>query len=125
MMFEARVTVTLQDGTVNSEYADMFALGTGRMSRDEVADKFRDATKKIIAADRAEKIIETVWSLDEVDDVSELLALMAPCLEKALVKGRAGRRRPRPASSATNRSDERRVGKECVSTCRSRGSPYQ
>src|SRR3546814_13624110 len=23
-----------------------------------------------------------------------------------------------------NRSDERRVGKECVSTCRSRGSPY-
>src|SRR3546814_14032744 len=25
---------------------------------------------------------------------------------------------------ATARSDERRVGKECVSTCRSRGSPY-
>src|SRR3546814_4126169 len=23
-----------------------------------------------------------------------------------------------------NRSEERRVGKECVSTCRSRGSPY-
>src|SRR3546814_17226002 len=25
---------------------------------------------------------------------------------------------------STQRSDERRVGKECVSTCRSRGSPY-
>src|SRR3546814_6336067 len=25
---------------------------------------------------------------------------------------------------AVNRSEERRVGKECVSTCRSRGSPY-
>src|SRR3546814_1929240 len=25
---------------------------------------------------------------------------------------------------ATNRSEERRVGKECVSTCRSRWSPY-
>src|SRR3546814_15293406 len=24
----------------------------------------------------------------------------------------------------SNRSEERRVGKECVSTCRSRGSPY-
>src|SRR3546814_11245989 len=24
----------------------------------------------------------------------------------------------------TNRSEERRVGKECVSTCKSRGSPY-
>src|SRR3546814_15688623 len=27
-------------------------------------------------------------------------------------------------SSATSRSEERRVGKECVSTCRSRWSPY-
>src|SRR3546814_18567629 len=28
------------------------------------------------------------------------------------------------ARSAPGRSEERRVGKECVSTCRSRGSPY-
>src|SRR3546814_4931195 len=28
------------------------------------------------------------------------------------------------ASSSGNRSEERRVGKECVSTCRSRWSPY-
>src|SRR3546814_13091958 len=28
------------------------------------------------------------------------------------------------ASSDENRSEERRVGKECVSTCRSRWSPY-
>src|SRR3546814_10333328 len=28
------------------------------------------------------------------------------------------------ASLTTNRSEERRVGKECVSTCRSRWSPY-
>src|SRR3546814_19375228 len=26
--------------------------------------------------------------------------------------------------AASSRSEERRVGKECVSTCRSRGSPY-
>src|SRR3546814_3294144 len=32
-------------------------------------------------------------------------------------------RRP-PARSAVRRSEERRVGKECVSTCRSRWSPY-
>src|SRR3546814_6246067 len=30
----------------------------------------------------------------------------------------------RQAVSATSRSEERRVGKECVSTCRSRWSPY-
>src|SRR3546814_20705019 len=29
-----------------------------------------------------------------------------------------------PESPDTPRSEERRVGKECVSTCRSRGSPY-
>src|SRR3546814_15834644 len=29
-----------------------------------------------------------------------------------------------PAYHALHRSDERRVGKECVSTCRSRWSPY-
>src|SRR3546814_9299100 len=29
-----------------------------------------------------------------------------------------------PATSRTARSEERRVGKECVSTCRSRWSPY-
>src|SRR3546814_19425365 len=27
-------------------------------------------------------------------------------------------------ASVADRSEERRVGKECVSTCRSRGSPY-
>src|SRR3546814_9293823 len=35
---------------------------------------------------------------------------------------RCGRPRQRPA--ARQRSEERRVGKECVSTCRSRWSPY-
>src|SRR3546814_19083165 len=31
----------------------------------------------------------------------------------------------RPRRPHRGRSEERRVGKECVSTCRSRGSPYQ
>src|SRR3546814_4422978 len=31
---------------------------------------------------------------------------------------------PRHPASVTIRSEERRVGKECVSTCRSRWSPY-
>src|SRR3546814_6425665 len=45
---------------------------------------------------------------------------------RPLLRGTAPRigtppRKPRPAS--TSRSEERRVGKECVSTCRSRWSP--
>src|SRR3546814_20082700 len=31
---------------------------------------------------------------------------------------------PVPMTSSSRRSEERRVGKECVSTCRSRWSPY-
>src|SRR3546814_17739367 len=46
--------------------------------------------------------------------------------------GKAHRRNPyggasvagRPAADAMTRSEERRVGKECVSTCRYRWSPY-
>src|SRR3546814_3675652 len=34
------------------------------------------------------------------------------------------RRPPRPGVLVGARSEERRVGKECVSTCRSRWSPY-
>src|SRR3546814_13629095 len=35
-----------------------------------------------------------------------------------------GPRRQFVADPVAQRSEERRVGKECVSTCRSRGSPY-
>src|SRR3546814_4793128 len=34
------------------------------------------------------------------------------------------RRAPKRESASSPRSEERRVGKECVSTCRSRWSPY-
>src|SRR3546814_5431900 len=37
---------------------------------------------------------------------------------------RPAARPDRPASDRSHRSEERRVGKECVSTCRSRWSPY-
>src|SRR3546814_18096632 len=36
----------------------------------------------------------------------------------------SGRGLQRYSTNAGNRSEERRVGKECVSTCRSRWSPY-
>src|SRR3546814_1610630 len=38
--------------------------------------------------------------------------------------GRAGEPARNPQDTARIRSEERRVGKECVSTCRSRWSPY-
>src|SRR3546814_7093534 len=41
-----------------------------------------------------------------------------------LAEGQGGRQRTRAQIGLSRRSEERRVGKECVSTCRSRWSPY-
>jgi 2-methylcitrate dehydratase PrpD len=73
---EARVTLRFRDGTERSEYADLFALGTGNMSRELMADKFRAVTKENLPTATAEKVIETVWGLDGLADVSDLVALV-------------------------------------------------
>src|SRR3546814_5594289 len=44
--------------------------------------------------------------------------------DRSAAGGYAFRRRVKDAPAARLRSEERRVGKECVSTCRSRWSPY-
>src|SRR3546814_16516804 len=63
------------------------------------------------------------WSSDVCS--SDLDAGLVPLAERgarhrARLCQKAGQERPRTA----RRSEERRVGKECVSTCRSRWSPY-
>src|SRR3546814_12124224 len=61
-----------------------------------------------------------LWVLDEfpalgrLDFFEQALAFMAGYRMRALLI----------AQSLKQRSEERRVGKECVSTCRSRWSPY-
>src|SRR3546814_16220828 len=51
-----------------------------------------------------------------------------PGSDTQVIRGRDGRRlgtiAPSYPGSDRTRSEERRVGKECVSTCRSRWSPY-
>jgi 2-methylcitrate dehydratase PrpD len=73
--FEARVTISLSDGRTLVSYKDVFAAGTGNMSRDDVASKFRACTDGRISSAKAEEIIDMVWRLDEVDDVAELARL--------------------------------------------------
>src|SRR3546814_11625015 len=68
------------------------------------------------------------WSVDLlVDRAKEAVAAGIPCL--ALFPYTQPDRRSADGGEALNpdnlmRSEERRVGKECVSTCRSRWSPY-
>src|SRR3546814_8375428 len=57
-----------------------------------------------------------LWPADRPDPA--ILVRMTPFLH-------FGQGLPSPSSgSSRSRSEERRVGKECVSTCRSRWSPY-
>src|SRR3546814_19037767 len=51
----------------------------------------------------------------------ELLVLLRQLGERL---GRTPTAKALDASGRSMRSEERRVGRECVSTCRSRGSPY-
>src|SRR3546814_16562080 len=63
------------------------------------------------------------WSSDVCS--SDLNAALAEIgvRQRAPDRTRRGKQPPRRIRSA-GRSEERRVGKECVSTCRSRWSPY-
>src|SRR6059058_6323256 len=74
----------------------------------------------------------TGWGLSfEVGDSLAVYATNDPRLVEEIIRalGRTGDEQvPRPRGEPTTlreaRSEERRVGKECVTTCRSRWSPY-
>src|SRR3546814_13487620 len=84
------------------------------------SDLLRDSVAKFLGArydiERRREIAasEAGWSRDIWREMAEL-GLLA-----AAIPAEAGGF----AEGIEERSEERRVGKECVSTCRSRGSPY-
>src|SRR3546814_10871301 len=63
------------------------------------------------------------WSSDVCSSDLQALLLHHPGQHLAGQQGRIGRQ-PVAQLVADGRSEERRVGKECVSTCRSRWLPY-
>src|SRR3546814_21131214 len=67
----------------------------------------------------------TAEEIGEIDDVLRLLEMrMGFEVEMADLAARRRTDADLAALRRTLRSEERRVGKECVSTCRSRGAPY-
>src|SRR3546814_3358164 len=63
------------------------------------------------------------WSSDVCS--SDLLRRRSTCTHGSRTRAGCSPSRPRDAQVENgSRSEERRVGKECVSTCRSRWSPY-
>src|SRR3546814_11848885 len=74
--------------------------------------------------------VEVEWpAIRDLVDGERAKLLAAQSRPKRPLRGKPGgrpqmREPPCQVAGAHRRSDERRVGKECVSTCRTRGSPY-
>src|SRR3546814_14285078 len=73
--------------------------------------------------------VSNTFPVESVDSISfvralELASSASPELAAARRELAASRALISQAGARPNRSEERRVGKECVSTCRSRWSPY-
>src|SRR3546814_13745016 len=67
--------------------------------------------------------IVSLAGADAVVDVPALGRQVAAAAAPGMQAGEGGRLLIRPGHVLVGRSEERRVGKECVSTCRSRWSP--
>src|SRR3546814_2240295 len=64
------------------------------------------------------------WSRYQLARAAMHKELIEPRLDIASAVSAALADEAAPVKAQRNRSEERRVGKECVSTCRSRWSPY-
>ena len=74
----AAVTMKLKDGTSHSVMTE-FALGTpgNPLSDAQLEDKFRALAVEVLPRDRVELLIERLWTLDRIDAISELTALLS------------------------------------------------
>src|SRR3546814_18205644 len=84
--------------------------------------------RKLSVADNIMAILETRKELDKAGRRQELESLLQEFhishIRDNLGMSLSGGERRRVEIARALRSEERRVGKECVSTCRSRWSPY-
>src|SRR3546814_16968192 len=94
--------------------SDLEADDTRQQQQDEHDDgrhRIADAPGGDVAKAHDSNAFMRVRSGNYCDDFCTTGLTLSPTLRKA------------PASTTTRRSEESRVGKECVSTCRSRWSP--
>jgi aconitate decarboxylase len=85
--YNTRLEVTSDDGSMRTSHVDSPRGGLTRpLSNLEVVDKFRELTAPLIGRDRARAIESNVLGIEELDDVVELLSLLAAPVEPIVVQ---------------------------------------
>src|SRR6204780_586077 len=80
-----QVRLTLTDGEVR-EATVTHPRGTGDrvLTDSDIVEKYRSLTHSVISPERQAAIEQAVLGIDELDDISELMALLTPMVESAL-----------------------------------------
>lgn len=69
--------VTTKDGRRFKKRVDTpHGMGDDPLSDDELEDKFKEMAIKYMSKGQVKKIFETVWNLEKVEEISELMNLM-------------------------------------------------
>jgi aconitate decarboxylase len=80
-----RVRLTLEDGGVR-EATVTHPRGTGEnlLSDSDIVEKYRSLTGRVVSSERQAAIEQAVLGIEELDDISELMALLTPTVKPAL-----------------------------------------
>ena len=74
--FPNKVLVRLVDGTEYvSEVKDPKGHPNHPLRRDELENKFRSSTGPFLNPEQQDKMIETIWNLDELRNIGELMQI--------------------------------------------------
>ena len=76
---QAIVDITLKDGrTLHSHTRNVRGTVANPMTREEVGQKAFDLCAPVIGNDRARRLVEQIWNLEQVPNVLSLRELMQP-----------------------------------------------
>jgi 2-methylcitrate dehydratase PrpD len=80
-----RVCLTFKDGSTRDKVvAHPRGNGDRVLTSADIVGKYRSLTRSVIPTDRQAAIEETVLTLDTLDDISQLTALLTPTVRSAL-----------------------------------------
>src|SRR3546814_13214110 len=108
----------LDDGVVKRQLAMLSSMTAGERKK---PDLIKASRKQRIAAGSGTTVQDVNKLLKQHKDANRIMKRVQKMGKKGMLRGGLG---GLTGGGNPFRSEERRVGKECVSTCRSRWAPY-